>query len=165
LKQESHDFSRVECQTSIYLSKQSALLSKTYQVSEYNIPVVCMKDLIQEPVIANREGSASFYRDAKPDLFMYQTAGRSFGGDRRHPNCEPMGKWIASVKAKSALPEHQQHFSYDELDKMAEKFSEICNAEQQSTSFLTPESGVWYGYSKNAEGEIEISRILHEMKG
>ncbi|MGN8817723.1 LysR family transcriptional regulator [Oribacterium sp. HCP28S3_H8] len=46
--------------TSIYLSKQSALLSKTYQVSEYNIPVVCMKDLIQEPVIANREGSASY---------------------------------------------------------------------------------------------------------
>ena len=111
------------------------------------------------------ETRAYFYRDAKPDLFMYQTAGRSFGGDRRHPNCEPMGKWIASVKAKSALPEHQQHFSYDELDKMAEKFSEICNAEQQSTSFLTPESGVWYGYSKNAEGEIEISRILHEMKG
>lgn len=48
---------------------------------------------------------------------------------------------------------------------MAEKFSEICNVEQQSTSFLTLESGVWYGYSKNAEGEIEISRILHEMKG
>ena len=72
------------------------------------------------------ESRPYFYRDANPDLFMYQVAGASFDYDRRNPNCQHMGEWIASVKGRTALPEHQQHFSYDELDAVAEKFSDIC---------------------------------------
>ena len=100
-----------------------------------------------------------FYRDAHPDLFMYQVAGASFGGNRRNPDCGPMGRFIAEVKAKTAVPEHQQHFSYDELDKMAEKFAACCDEAGQETTFLTPETGVWYGYSKDENGNVTVCRI------
>ncbi|MBE6123865.1 MAG: MBL fold metallo-hydrolase [Erysipelotrichaceae bacterium] len=100
-----------------------------------------------------------FYEDAQPDLFMYQVAGASFGGNRRNPDCGPMGKFIASVKAKTALPEHQQHFSYDELDRMAEQFAEHCDEAGVETSFLTPESGVWYGYTKDADGNVGVCLV------
>lgn len=100
-----------------------------------------------------------FYRDAQPDLFMYQVAGASFDYNRRNPNCQHMGEWIASVKGKAALPEHQQHFSYEELDAMGEKFSAICNEKGVSTAFLTPETGVWYGYSKDAEGNVQVCLV------
>ncbi|MDO5377672.1 MAG: MBL fold metallo-hydrolase [Clostridia bacterium] len=105
------------------------------------------------------ESRAYFYRDANPDLFMYQVAGASFDYDRRNPNCKHMGEWIASVKGRAALPEHQQHFSYDELDAMAEKFSDICNEKNVGTSFLTPETGVWYGYMKDAEGNVSVCLV------
>lgn len=99
-----------------------------------------------------------FYRDAKPDLFMYQVAGASFGS-RRNPNCGPMGRFIAEVGAKTAVPEHQQHFSYDELDRMAEQFAPYCDEAGTPTSFLTPETGVWYGYTKDADGNVEVCLI------
>lgn len=100
-----------------------------------------------------------FYKDANPDLFMYQVAGASFDYDRRNPNCKHMGEWIASVKAKAGLPEHQQHFSYDELDAMAGKFAEICNEQGVGTAFMTPETGVWYGYSKDADGKVSVCLV------
>lgn len=108
------------------------------------------------------ESRPYFYRDANPDLFMYQVAGASFDYDRRNPNCQHMGEWIASVKGRTALPEHQQHFSYDELDAMAEKFSDICNDKGVGTHFLTPETGVWYGYSKDADGNVEVCLVGEE---
>ena len=108
------------------------------------------------------ESRPYFYRDANPDLFMYQVAGASFDYDRRNPNCQHMGEWIASVKGRTALPEHQQHFSYDELDAMAEKFSDICNDNGVGTHFLTPETGVWYGYSKDADGNVEVCLVEEE---
>lgn len=100
-----------------------------------------------------------FYRDARPDLFMYQVAGASFGGNRRNPNCEPMGRFIAEVKAKTAVPEHQQHFSYEELDRMAGQFAGYCDQAGVPTSFLTPETGVWYGYTKDEGGNVEVCLI------
>ena len=100
-----------------------------------------------------------FYRDAEPDLFMYQVAGASFGGNRRNPDCGPMGRFIAEVHAKTAVPEHQQHFSYDELDRMAEQFAAHCDEAGQETTFLTPETGVWYGYTKDAEGNVGVCLI------
>lgn len=105
------------------------------------------------------ESRSYFYKDAKPDLFMYQVAGASFDYDRRNPNCKHMGEWIASVKGSAAMPEHQQHFSYDELDAMSAQFSDICNAQGVSTAFLTPETGVWYGYTKDASGNIDICLV------
>lgn len=102
------------------------------------------------------ESRKYFYRNAKPDLFMYQVAGASFGGDRRNPDCAPMGKFIAEVEAKTAMPEHQQHFSYDELDRMAGQFADHCNEAGTDTDFLTPETGVWYGYTKDADGSVNI---------
>lgn len=105
------------------------------------------------------EGRPYFYKDANPDLFMYQVAGASFDYDRRNPNCKHMGEWIASVKGRTALPEHQQHFSYDELDAMAEKFSDICNDQGVGTSFLTPEVAVWYGYVKDADGNVSVCLV------
>ena len=100
-----------------------------------------------------------FYRDARPDLFMYQVAGVSFGGDRRRPDCGPMGRFIAQVKARTAVPEHQQHFSYEELDRMAEQFSRFCDEADAPTRFLTPETGVWYGYTKDADGSVDICLV------
>lgn len=100
-----------------------------------------------------------FYKNTKPDLFMFQVAGASFGGDRRNPNCTPMGEWIASVGAAMALPEHQQHFSYDELDSMAKKFSAICNDKKKNTTFLTPESAQWYGFTKDAKGNVKVYKV------
>ena len=97
-----------------------------------------------------------FYQDCNPDLFMYQVAGASFDYDRRNPNCQHMGEWIASVKAKTALPEHQQHFSYSELDAMGDKFADICNQKGVGTSFLTPETGIWYGYTKDKDGNVGV---------
>ena len=97
-----------------------------------------------------------FYQNANPDLFMYQVAGASFDYDRRNPNCQHMGEWIASVKAKTALPEHQQHFSYSELDAMGDKFADICNQKGVGTSFLTPETGIWYGYTKDKDGNVGV---------
>lgn len=105
------------------------------------------------------ESRSYFYKDANPDLFMYQVAGASLGYDRRNPNCEHMGKFIASVKAKAALPEHQQHFSYNELDLMADKFSDVCNSQGVGTHFFTPETGVWYGYTKDADGCVHICLV------
>ena len=105
------------------------------------------------------ETRAWWYRNAQPDLFMYQVAGKSFGGDRRNPNCEPMGRWIASVNAKTAVPEHQQHFSYEELDRMAGEFTKYCDEQETGTSFLTPETGVWYGYTKDADGKIGVCLV------
>lgn len=100
-----------------------------------------------------------FYQNAKPDLFMYQVAGASFDYDRRNPNCKHMGEWIASVGACTAMPEHQQHFSYDELDSMAGKISEVCNEKGVGTAFLTPETGVWYGFIKDAQGKTTICMV------
>lgn len=100
-----------------------------------------------------------FYKNAQPDLFMYQVAGASLGYDRRNPTTDHMGNWIASVQAKAALPEHQQHFSYDELDSMATAFAENCNAQQVGTQFLTPETGVWYGYVKNGDGSVSVCQL------
>lgn len=105
------------------------------------------------------ESRSYFYKDAKPDLFMYQVAGASFDYDRRHPNCQHMGDWIASVKSRAALPEHQQHFSYDELDAMSEEFSRICNEKGVGTAFLTPETGVWYGYMKDDAGNVSVCLV------
>lgn len=100
-----------------------------------------------------------FYKDSKPDLFMYQVAGASLGYDRRNPNYQHMGEWIASVDAAAALPEHQQHFSYDELDTMAGEFSKICNEQNVDTAFLTPETGAWYGYTKDANGKVNVYKV------
>jgi hypothetical protein len=100
-----------------------------------------------------------FYQDSKPDLFMYQVAGASLGYDRRNPNYQHMGEWIASINAAAALPEHQQHFSYDELDIMAGEFSEICNEQNVDTEFLTPETGTWYGYTKDANGNVNVYKV------
>ena len=105
------------------------------------------------------ESRSYFYEDANPDLFMYQVAGASLGYDRRNPVCQHMGEFIASVKAKAALPEHQQHFSYNELDLMADKFSDICNDRGVGTHFLTPETGVWYGYWKDENGTVKVCRV------
>ncbi|MED9821948.1 MAG: MBL fold metallo-hydrolase [Christensenellales bacterium] len=105
------------------------------------------------------ESRSYFYQDACPDLFMYQVAGASLGYDRRNPTCGHMGEFIASVKAKAALPEHQQHFSYNELDLMADEFSAVCNAHGVGTHFLTPETGIWYGYTKDAHGGVHICRV------
>lgn len=100
-----------------------------------------------------------FYRDVNPDLFMYQVAGASLGYDRRNPTCGHMGEFIASVKGKAALPEHQQHFSYEELDAMAARFSDVCNEKGVGTAFMTPETGVWYGYSKDEQGNVSICLV------
>lgn len=97
-----------------------------------------------------------FYQNANPDLLMYQVAGASFDYDRRNPNCKHMGEWIASIKGKTALPEHQQHFSYSELDAMGDKFADICNAKGVGTSFLTPQTGIWYGYTKDKDGNVGV---------
>lgn len=105
------------------------------------------------------ETRSYFYKDANPDLFMYQVAGASLGYDRRNPTCDHMGKFIASVKAKAALPEHQQHFSYNELDLIADKFSDICNEQGVGTHFFTPETGVWYGYTKDADGVVRVCLV------
>ncbi len=105
------------------------------------------------------ESRRYFYQDAQPDLFMYQVAGASFDYNRREPNCRHMGEWIASVRGGTALPEHQQHFSYEELDSMAAQFSAVCNEKGASTTFLTPETGVWYGYMKDAEGHVSVCMI------
>lgn len=105
------------------------------------------------------ESRSYFYKDVNPDLFMYQVAGASFDYDRRNPNCKHMGEWIASVKCRTAIPEHQQHFSYDELDAIASEFSDICNAQSVGTSFLTPETGVWYGFSKDMDGNVSICLV------
>lgn len=105
------------------------------------------------------ESRSYFYENANPDLFMYQVAGASLGYDRRNPDCTHMGKFIASVKAKTALPEHQQHFSYNELDLMADKFSDICNEQGVGTHFMTPETGIWYGYMKDENGTVKVCLI------
>jgi hypothetical protein len=70
-----------------------------------------------------------------------------------------MGRFIAEVRAKTAVPEHQQHFSYEELDRMAEQFAAHCDEAGQETTFLTPETGVWYGYTKDAEGNVGVCLI------
>ncbi len=107
------------------------------------------------------EDRAWFYRDSKPDLFMYQVAGASFDYDRRNPNYKHMAEWIASVDATAALPEHQQHYSYQELDTMAGVFSATCNTEKANTEFLTPETGVWYGYTKDANGNVKVYKVVN----
>ena len=45
---------------------------------------------------------------------------------------------------------------------MAEKFSDICNDKGVGTHFLTPETGVWYGYGKDADGNVEIYLVEEE---
>lgn len=105
------------------------------------------------------ESRSYFYENTNPDLFMYQVAGASLGYDRRNPECKHMGEFIASVKAQAALPEHQQHFSYNELDLMADKFSDICNGRGVGTHFLTPETGIWYGYTKDANGRVRMYKV------
>lgn len=100
-----------------------------------------------------------FYRNVNPDLLMYQVAGASFDYDRRNPNCQHMGEWIASIKGKTALPEHQQHFTYSELDAMGDKFAEVCNQRGVGTSFLTPETGIWFGYTKDENGTVRVYRL------
>jgi len=102
------------------------------------------------------EDRAWFYQGTEPDLFMYQVAGASFDYDRRNPNYQHMGEWIASVGAKAGMPEHQQHFSYEELDTMAANFAVICDSKGVDTTFLTPETGVWYGYTKDADGNVSV---------
>ena len=101
-----------------------------------------------------------FYKDAQPDLFMYQVAGASFNYDRRNPECGPMGRFVASVRPKAALPEHQQHFAYSELDAIATQFCGYCDEQGVSCEFLTPETGVWYGYTKDADGTVHVYRLL-----
>lgn len=105
------------------------------------------------------EARVWFFEDAQPDLFMYQVAGASFGGDRRNPDCTSMGGFVASVNAKAALPEHQQHFAYTELDAIAEQFTDYCDAAGADTQFLTPTTGVWYGYTKDADGTIKVYQL------
>jgi len=107
------------------------------------------------------EDRAWFYRDTKPDLFMYQVAGASFDYDRRNPNYKHMAEWIASIGATAALPEHQQHYSYQELDAMAGVFSSVCNAKNVDTEFLTPETGLWYGYTKDGNGNVNVYRVVN----
>ncbi len=102
------------------------------------------------------ESRSWFYKDAKPDLFMYQVAGASFDYDRRNPNCKHMGDWVASVGAGVAIPEHQQHFSYDELDAIAAEFTAICDDAGVDTAFVTPETGVWYGFTKDSNGAVQV---------
>lgn len=101
-----------------------------------------------------------FYEGAEPDLFMYQVAGASFNYDRRNPECGPMGRFVASVRPKAALPEHQQHFAYSELDAIATQFCGYCDEQGVSCEFLTPETGVWYGYTKDADGTVHAYRLL-----
>jgi hypothetical protein len=110
------------------------------------------------------EDRAWFYRNTSPDLFMYQVAGASFDYDRRKPNYKHMAEWIASIGATSALPEHQQHYSYDELDSMAGVFSALCNTKQVPTEFLTPETGVWYGYTKDTTGKVNVYKLANAPK-
>ncbi len=110
------------------------------------------------------EDRAWFYRNTSPDLFMYQVAGASFDYDRRKPNYKHMAEWIASIGATSALPEHQQHYSYDELDAMAGVFSALCNTKQVPTEFLTPETGVWYGYTKDTTGKVNVYKLVNTPK-
>ena len=53
----------------------------------------------------------------------------------------------------------KSHESYNELDLMADKFSDICNDSGVGTHFLTPETGVWYGYWKDENGTVKVCRV------
>ena len=39
---------------------------------------------------------------------------------------------------------------------MSDKFADICNQKGVGASFLTPETGIWYGYTKDKNGKVGV---------